>query len=300
MAGLGCVLEIVRAEASAAVPERVAAIAEAARRRHGGGVCAILAYGSALRERDDASKMVDLYLLVDGYREAGQGRWLSLANRILPPNVYYLETEHAGARVRSKYAMVSLAQLEVLVAPSTLHPYFWARFAQPTALAWARDVAVSERVYRLLARAVLTLVGEAWLLTSAADPPPTRWVRAFTETYRTELRAEGPERAHQLYRTHAARYEAIAVAAAGLDVGGNPRPAAVLRRWRLRRILGKVLSVLRLLKAAFTFQDGAAYLASKIEQHSGVPVHLTVWQRRHPILASGGLAWRLYRQGAFR
>ncbi len=290
-------LDIVRAESALPVPDRVAAIADAARARHGYGVAAVLAYGSALRERDDAAKMVDLYLLGDG--EAGQGRWLSLANRLLPPNVYYLEITDAGAKVRSKYAMVGLAQLEALVSRKTLHPYFWARFAQPTALVWARDATAAERVHRVLAQAILTLTGEAWPLTEPGDPPEARWVRAFSETYRTELRAEGPERARELYRTHAARYDAIAKE---VDDGREGRldRAAALRRWRRRRILGKALSVLRLVKAAFTFQDGAAYLASKIEQHSGVAVALTDWQRRHPVLASPGLALRLYRRGAFR
>lgn len=299
MNSLDRLLDIVRAESAAPVPARVAAIAEAARARHGNGVAAVLAYGSALRERGDAAKMVDLYLLVDGCGEAGQGRWLALANRLLPPNVYYLEIDHAGAKVRSKYAMVSLAQLEALVLPKTLHPYFWARFAQPTALVWARDTDASARVHRMLARAILTLTGEVWPLTEPDDPPEARWVRAFSETYRTELRAEGPDRARELYRTHAARYDAIA-ATLGPGAGGRPDRAPTLRRWRKRRILGKALSVLRLLKAAFTFQDGAAYLASKIEQHSGVPVTLTDWQRRHPVLASPGLALRLYRRGAFR
>ncbi|MCU0893934.1 MAG: hypothetical protein MUD06_06345 [Rhodospirillales bacterium] len=299
MNSLDRLLDIVRAESAAPVPERVAAIADAARARHGNGVAAVLAYGSALRERDDAAKMVDLYLLVDGYGEAGQGRWLGLANRLLPPNVYYLETDHAGARVRSKYAMVSLGQLETLVGPGTVHPYFWARFAQPTALVWARDEETAERVRRTLAQAILTLIGEAWRLTQPEDPPEARWVRAFSETYRTELRAEEPERARQLYCAHAGRYEAIA-AALGPEANSGLTCATALRRWRKRRILGKALSVLRLLKAAFTFHDGAAYLASKIEQHSGVPVALTDWQRRHPVLASPGLAWRLYRRGAFR
>jgi hypothetical protein len=299
MAARERLLDIVRTEAAAEVPERVAAIAEAARARHGNGVAAVLAYGSALRERGDAAKMVDLYLLVDGYGEAGQSRWLALANRLLPPNVYYLEIDVQDAKVRSKYAMVSLAQLEALVSPKTLHPYFWARFAQPTALVWARDAETAARVHQLLAQAILTLTGQAWPLTEPEDPPEARWVRAFSETYRTELRAEGPDRARELYRTHAARYDAIAKE---IDGGQEARSdqAATLRRWRKRRILGKVLSVLRLLKAAFTFQDGAAYLASKIEQHSGVPVTLTDWQRRHPVLASPGLAFRLYRQGAFR
>src|SRR3546814_3014928 len=57
-------------------------------------------------------------------------------------------------------------------------------------------------------------------------------------------------------------------------------------RWALRRVQGKLLSVARLCKAAFTFQGGAEYLLWKIERHSGVSIALTPWQRRHPLLAS--------------
>ena len=64
--------------------------------------------------------------------------------------------------------------------------------------------------------------------------------------------------------------------------------------------MGKTLSVLRLIKSAFTFEDGAAYLAWTIRRHSGVSVELTPWQKRHPILASGTLFWKIYRAGGFR
>jgi hypothetical protein len=53
-------------------------------------------------------------------------------------------------------------------------------------------------------------------------------------------------------------------------------------------------------KSAFTFEDGASYLMWKIERHSGVSFELTPWQKRHPILASGTLFWRIYRAGGFR
>ncbi|MCA9474766.1 MAG: hypothetical protein KC563_03010, partial [Nitrospira sp.] len=59
-------------------------------------------------------------------------------------------------------------------------------------------------------------------------------------------------------------------------------------------------SMLRLMKAAFTFQGGADYLIWKIERHSGVKVELTPTQRRHPIITGLVIFWRLYRQGAFR
>jgi hypothetical protein len=70
--------------------------------------------------------------------------------------------------------------------------------------------------------------------------------------------------------------------------------------WIVRTVQGKLLSVLRLMKAAFTFQGGADYLIWKIERHSGVKIELTPAQRRHPIWAGLTTFWRLYRQGAFR
>ena len=141
------------------------------------------------------------------------------------------------------------------------------------------------------------MIGEARPLLPPDATSQQLWVRAFSETYRTELRAERPERAAELYGTHAVRYDRIAEALSGETVSTNRRAAG---RWRRRRLLGKVLSVLRLMKAAFTFQNGAAYIMFKIEQHSGVSIPLTPWQKRHPILASTTVFWRLYRKGAFR
>ena len=68
----------------------------------------------------------------------------------------------------------------------------------------------------------------------------------------------------------------------------------------VRTVQGKILSILRLMKAAYTFQGGADYLIWKIERHSGVKVELTPAQRKHPIWAGITTFWRLYRQGAFR
>ena len=70
--------------------------------------------------------------------------------------------------------------------------------------------------------------------------------------------------------------------------------------WSARRVQGKTLSVLRLVKSAFTFQGGVDYLLWKLERHSGVRVEATERERRHPLIYGWGLAWRLYRRGAFR
>jgi hypothetical protein len=63
---------------------------------------------------------------------------------------------------------------------------------------------------------------------------------------------------------------------------------------------GKVLSFLRLCKAAITFSGGLDYLLWKIKRHSGVYIEPTRVQRKYPLVFIWPLLWRLYRQGAFR
>jgi hypothetical protein len=219
---------------------------------------------------------------------------LRLLNRLIPPNVYYAECRHGSRIVRAKYAVVSLGQFERRVAPETRNPYFWARFAQPTAIVFADSARTRARVLRALCRAAETMVGEGRRLAGSDADPETVWVAALTATYATELRSEGPARAREIVAANRDFYRAVAAAATpgNAGAGDGSRP--------MRRIEGKALSVARLIKAAFTFTGGADYLAWKITRHSGVAVELTPWQRRHPILAALVLFPKLYARGAFR
>jgi hypothetical protein len=296
-------VRLIAAEAAAPVAPAIEAVAAAARDRHGPGIVAVLFYGSCLRDKGEFDKIADLYLLADSYRDVHRGPFMRGLNRLLPPNVYYIEAPFEGRTVRAKYAIVTLVQFERLVRCRTLQSYFWARFAQPTVVLWAREEAIRERVIRALADAVMTTAAATGPLLEASASREPLWARAFREAYGTELRAEAPERGVALYEVFADRYDAITrildPAATGLSRSPKDRLRAE-RTWRRRRILGKTLSVLRLMKSAFTFQDGAAYLMWKIKRHSGVSIELTPWQRRHPILASGTLFWKIYRAGGFR
>lgn len=295
-------LRLIVEESSAPQPAAMVAVAEAARRRHGNAIVAVLLYGSCLREQDASGKIVDLYLLADDYAKLHHSSITRLLNRMLPPNVYYIEERFEDRRVAAKYAIVTLAQFERLVSRQVLQPYFWARFAQPAVILWSSDDTVRRRVQHALGEAVNTMICETLPLMAVGWCPAALWRRAFAETYRTELRAERQDQAERLYRAFAARYDhatGFVCRSMGAAASAAAKRAAS-SRWRRRRILGKLLSVLRLLKASFTFEDGATYLAWKIRRHSGVEIDLTPWQRRHPILASSVLAWRLYRAGGFR
>jgi hypothetical protein len=295
-------LRLIAAEAAAPVAPAIETVAAAARHRHGPGIAAVLFYGSCLRDQDDVDKIADLYLLADSYSQVHRDVWMRGLNRVLPPNVYYIEAPFEGRTVRAKYALMTLGQFERLVGSRTLQSYFWARFAQPTIVLWAREEAIRERIVRALADAVVTTAAATRPLLDASALGDL-WPRAFREAYRTELRAEAPERGVALYHAFADRYDAITRILDPDETGSSRSPEDRLRaerRWRRRRILGKTLSVLRLTKSAFTFHDGAAYLMWKIRRHSGVSIELTPWQRRHPILASGTLFWKIYRAGGFR
>src|SRR4249920_3042934 len=111
-------------------PASVAALGDLVRRRFGTHALAILFHGSCRRAGDATGGIVDLYVLVDDYRGA-YGRVLpALTNRMLAPNVYYLEAPYAGRTVRAKYSVVSLETFERGTG-HWFHSYLWGRFAQP-------------------------------------------------------------------------------------------------------------------------------------------------------------------------
>ena len=200
-------LRLIVEESSAPQPAAMVAVAEAARRRHGNAIVAVLLYGSCLREQDSAGKIVDLYLLADDYTKLHHSPITRFLNRMLPPNVYYIEERFEGGRVAAKYAIVTLDQFERLVSRHILQPYFWARFAQPAVILWSSDDTVRRRVQHALGEAVNTMICETLPLMPAGWCPAALWRRAFAETYRTELRAERQDQAERLYRAFAARYD---------------------------------------------------------------------------------------------
>lgn len=299
-------------------PAAAGAMAAEIRRRHPQGVAAILFYGSCLRRPDPADGVLDFYLLVDDYRRF-YGRALpAMANALLPPNVFYAEHDWDGVTLRAKYAVISLRQFVAGTSRRSLQSSLWARFAQPARLVHARNAAAAAAVEAALAEAIVAMIDAALPLLPGRFSAQMLWLAAFQATYGAELRSEGPERAAELYKADQARYEgvtgpalavAITSAVGGLQDSGAEgghsvtlAPAARrsgLWRWRLRRPLGKLLNLLRLVKGAFTFAGGLDYVLWKVERHSGVRVTVSPWQRRHPLLGAPCIAWRLYRRGGF-
>ncbi|MCC6765771.1 MAG: hypothetical protein IT293_14030 [Deltaproteobacteria bacterium] len=305
---------MVERELDATVPEGAHRLAERLRLRFGAALRAVVMYGSNLRRGDDDEGVLDLYALVSSYPSAYPQRpGLAMINRLLPPNVFYMEVQGERHPVRCKYAVLALDDLPRLTSRHTAEPYFWARFAQPCALVWAADVEARALVVAAFAGAIRTFVRFAVPFADERFDARALWTRAWRATYGAEIRPERPGAAEVLWAANAARF----VAATALALPSVPWPVAAeagaftvalpprerrraLRAWRVRRLRAKAAFLLRILRNAMIFEGGVDYVLWKIQRHAGVAVTSDWRQRRHPLLALGAEAWRLYRAGAFR
>ena len=294
---------LIRAE-TLAPPSRVTAVMDAIRARHPDRVQGFVYYGSSLRDLDDPEKMLDFYVLVDSYVATHGRGWRALTNRFIPPAVYYLELERDGVLSTCKYSIISLKEFERRCRDGFLSQV-WGRFSQPCALLGAKDSAVTDRIIAARVHAVMTLASET---TPLFDGPATAtdfWGRAFFESYRTELRPESDDgRAKEIVERYLDRYEAVSEALFGAAVNGHyavdeHSGKGSKWRWFFRRLVGRPIAAIRVLNSAATFEGGLDYVLRKVERHSGVSLNVTDAQRRHPVLWSPVLGWKLWRRGAF-
>ena len=278
---------LVAEELSMPVDARVSALAAAIASRHGGASCAVLFYGSCLREKKFEGLMLDFYLIVSSYREAYDRNWLAAANRLIPPNVFYFEKDGIAA----KYAVLSEGDFYRLNGPETRSVSVWARFAQPSRLVWAANERARERAIEAVSRAAPTLL-------EAAGRARRKAARLVAQGLHADLFGGAPRRAERARRViRRSRPPALHPVheASGGCIDRHSKAS-----WRRRRIEGKLLSVARLAKASATFAGGADYIAWKINRHAGTSIRLKPWQQRHPLLAAISLLPRLIRSGAVR
>ena len=281
--------QLVAEELAQPVDPRVPNMAEALAAKYPGASKAVLFYGSCLRESQLDGLMLDFYLIVSDYEAAYGDSWLARANRLVPPNVFPFE--HGG--LMAKYAVLSEADFRRLNSPETRNVSVWARFAQPSRLVWSADADAQAKAIDAVSRAAPTLLAAAGSIDGEA--PLDWWRRAFALTYSVELRAERKSRSNSVVDADPARYEqfsAPAITEIPSDATGGG--------WARRRIEGKLLSVARLVKAAFTYSGGIDYLAWKINRHAGTQIEIKPWQRKWPLVAAFVLVPKLLVKGAVR
>ena len=262
------------------------------------GAVAVLFYGSNLRTRS-LEGVLDFYVLLPGDGSDEPRIW---------PRVSYHEREAGSVTLRAKVATLHLATFATAASGALTDTTIWARFVQPCARVWQRDEAAANDVMVAVASAAMT----AAQLAAALGPPEgsaeAYWRALFQATYKAEFRVEKPGRENDILSVNAAHFDGLlpaALEAAGVRFameGERISPALraderarLLDWWRTRQRMGKPMNFARLLKASATFEGAAKYAAWKIERHTGMPVEVTPFRERYPVLAAPGVLWSLWR-----
>ena len=293
------------------------AIIDQIQTRYGPGLQAIVFYGSCLRSGDVRDGLIDLYVVVDGYRSAYRNALLAFLNKLLPPNVFYMTCPDEDRTIRAKYAVLSMTDFKRSTTMGWFHSYFWGRFCQPVRIVWSQNKQVEQEIHEACGQAVLTFLTRVLPILPAEFNTRLLWEVGLGLSYQAELRAERANAATRLFESAAGYYERLTA----LALKHVPYPLTVLNQnslfsyrahipngmrrqcrlaWIIRRIQGKILSCLRLMKAFLTFQGGVDYILWKIQRHSGITIEVTPRLRRYPLLVGWIVFWRLYRRGAFR
>ncbi|WP_156495472.1 hypothetical protein [Croceicoccus estronivorus] len=261
------------------------------------GALAVLFYGSNLRT-GELEGVLDFYVLLPGPRESG-----------IWPRVSYREWEHEGRTLRAKIATMTMATFHAAASGSLLDTTIWARFVQPSALAWVRDDAARAQVLNAVCAAIVTAARLAVALGPESGLPQDFWRALFRATYRAEFRVEKPGREDTILAANPTHFDGLlslaldaAPVAYGQDGGrlvprmAQPERRRIRRWWRRRQRMGKPYNLMRLARATATFDGAARYAAWKVERHTGVKVAVTPWREKHPILAAPGVLWRVWRE----
>ncbi len=260
------------------------------------GALAVLFYGSNLRT-GALEGVLDFYVLTPGPQR--ERIW---------PRVSYREWTRGGEVLRAKIATMSLSQFAEAARGQSRDTTIWARFVQPSALAWRADAAAERDVVAAVAEAANTAARLAAALGPARGSADDFWRALFRATYRAEFRIEKAGREDSILSVNGAHFDGllqlaweaggIAFEADGEHLAPQLAPgrrAAILRWWRKRARLGKPLNILRLAKATTTFEGAAAYGAWKLHRHTGIALKVTPFREKHPLLAMPGAAWELWR-----
>jgi len=260
------------------------------------GARAALFYGSNLRT-GELDGVLDFYLLMPGPQK--ERIW---------PLVSYHEWRHDGADLRAKAATMSLEKFAQAASGSSRDTTIWARFVQPSAMVWHADEVAREEAIEAIGGAAKTAARLAAALGPDCGSEAEYWRALFQATYKAEFRVEKAGREDSILKLNRAHFDGLLPAALAAQeveftetaqqICVNRAPEwrrAIVSWWDKRRRFGKPLNILRLFKASTTFEGAGRYAAWKIERHTGVPIEVTPWREKHPILAAPGVLFKVWR-----
>ena len=277
----------------------------------GGAVRAVLLYGSHLLRpgavAPDPNSAVDLVVLVDDYdvfyralQAAGElprPAWLmSGLAHVLPPNVIAFAPGQGRGAI-AKCLVVQGDHFEQALGPEPPDHFLLGRMVQKVGLVWTRDEASEAWVRTQLRNAYEHVLD--WMAPYLEGPFDAEELgrRLLEVCYQGELRPESGGRAEQIFRAQADHFGRAfrpvlerAVAAHVLEsrLDGyhlvDPVSPDEESRWRWHFRISKVRATARWLKHTLTFANWLPYVVRKVERHTGREIHLTMLERKLPLI----------------
>jgi hypothetical protein len=208
--------------------------------------------------------------------------------------------------LRAKIATMALSTFAKAASGELFDTTIWARFVQPCALVWQADEEARADVLEAIGAAAQTAARLAVALGPPSGTAQDYWRALFRATYKAEFRVEKAGRENDILSVNAEHFDGLLPLA--LTAGGIPYTATngritpsltqreraqILKWWKARQRMGKPLNFTRLIKASTTFEGAARYAAWKVERHTGMPVEVTPFREKYPLLAAPSVLWQL-------
>ena len=289
--------------------------------KFGDKVLVVVFYGSRLSSitaRPDSFS--DFFVITDGYRGLHDKRRYEILSYILPPSVFYINTDKttdtAVEQERNfgacKYNLISMEHFSRWTSERMKDMYIAGRFGKFIGICWVKDAAVLDQFVECCARAmaimqrhVLALLPESFTFE--------QYVRACIKvSYTCELRPIEPDKVRELYESATEFYNNVY--ALFLEEHVQARRLIKNEDVYVRSVTAKQLqkdtsatrrmsrrsrrrSFLRLFKHTVTVENWLELVLKKIERARGVRIELTERERRWPFIFGWGRFFALIRKG---
>lgn len=274
-------------------------------------VQAVIFYGSGLWGKPSNDTIYDFYVITQRHQDWSSSKLAQLANSFLPPNVEYHECQIDGIMLRAKVTIMSMRQIWQRTLFSSWDTTIWARFSQPIRLVYCADERAQKAINLCVMRACFTSALWAGLLGQDGMGLKDIVANLYQKTYRAELRVEKKGRSSSIIDVNPSRYVDVLCLSWAMmmrkkrymgpfwpnNLIDERQKHLMQRRWQQISCVGGLLNFLRLVKATYTFRNGARYILWKIARHTGITFELTPFREKHPILASLPILFYLWRNG---
>ena len=266
------------------------------RQKYSQNLMGILFYGSALRSNSDKNLILDFYVILETLYPTIKNPILRLFAYLLPPNVYFYQINFKGKKIRAKVAILTMSDFIRGTSINCFTPSIWARFSQQTRLTFYDCEKNKILITHALSEAIKTFLTNTIKTTHYKSNIDELWLKGLHLTYGSELRPENKIKINEIIENDKERY--ISIGKLALDELNHIKINHLINKkenlkWLLRKYWTRLLNILRLIKASFTFEGGIEYLVWKLEKHKGISIKLSEKQKKYPIITAINLMLKL-------